>query len=178
MASAISFNFNSAVGFNLHLPELMNFVSQLGEGEYTLTVEKRKKKRSLNANAYLWEMCNQLAIELSKEGEIYTKEDIYRKAIKESGIYKDFPNLSPKDADTLRHAWEMLGVGWITEQVDYMPDGENVIIRCYYGSSQYNTKQMSRIINHIVEDCNAVGIETMSDRERSLLIEQWGKSSA
>ena len=101
-------------------------------------------------------------------------QDIYRDAIKRCGIYKDFSGLSSKDADTLRHAWEMLGTGWITEQVDFMPDGENVVIRCYYGSSQYNTKQMSRIINYIVEECNEQGIDTMLEQERTLLLQEWG----
>ncbi len=174
MPSELNFDFRSISSFNFHMPTLLNFISQLKEGEYTLEIKKKKKRRSLNANAYLWEMCSQLAEELSKDGKIFTKEDIYRKAIKDCGIYKDFSGLTSKDAETLRHAWEMLGTGWITEQVDYMSDGENVIIRCYYGSSQYNTKQMSRIINHIVEDCKAVGIETMSEQERSLLLEQWG----
>jgi hypothetical protein len=173
MASEINFDFNSVSSFNFHMPSLLNFISQLKEGEYTLKVEKKRKRRSLNANAYLWEMCNQLAIELTKDGQVYTKEDIYRNAIKCCGIYKDFAGLSVKDADTLRHAWEMLGTGWLTEQVDYMPDGENVIVRCYYGSSQYNTKQMSRIIDHIVQDCKSVGIDVMTEQERSLLLQEW-----
>lgn len=175
MATKINFEFNSISSFNFHMPTLLNFIAQLKEGEYTLTIEKKKKRRSLNANSYLWEMCNQLSIELSKDGTVYTKEEIYRDAIKHCGIYKDFAGLSVKDADTLRHAWEMLGTGWITEQVDYMPDGENVTIRCYYGSSQYNTKQMKRITDYIVENCKEQGIDTMTEQERSLLLEQWGK---
>ncbi len=173
MASELNFDFSSVSSFNFHMPTLLNFISQLNEGEYTLEIKKKKKRRSLNANAYLWEMCNQLALELSKDGTVVTKEDIYRDAIKKCGIYKDFFGLSKRDADTLRHAWEMLGTGWVTEQVDYMPDGENVVIRCYYGSSQYNTKQMSRIINHIVEECREQGIDTLSEQERSLLLSEW-----
>ena len=111
MASELNFDFNSISSFNFHMPTLLNFISQLKEGEYTLRIEKKKKRRSLNANAYLWEMCNQLAQELSKDGVVYTKEEIYRKAIKHCGIYKDFSGLSVKDANTLRHAWEMLGTG-------------------------------------------------------------------
>lgn len=175
MASELNFDFSSISSFNFHMPTLLNFISQLKEGEYTLEIKKKRKKRSLNANCYLWEMCNQLAVELSKDGEIYTKEDIYRDAIKRCGIYKEFSELSPKDAQTLRHAWEMLGTGWITEQVDYTPDGKNVDIRCYYGSSQYNTRQMSRIIEFVVEECKQQGIDTMTEQERSLLLQEWNK---
>lgn len=135
---------------------------------YTVEITPKRKKRSLNANGYMWELCEKLA-----EANGITKEDVYRKAIKEVGVFKDFSSLSESDAKTLRTAWEMLGTGWLTEQLDYMPDGEHIIIRCYYGSSRYNTKQMSRLIDNIIEDCIACGIETMTPAELSLLKGAW-----
>lgn len=139
----------------------------------SVKIAKYREKRSLNANSYLWLMCNKLAEKLSDEKVKYSKEDIYKRAIKEIGIYKDFENLPPKDAKTLRTAWEMLGTGWITEQVDFMPDGENVVIRCYYGSSTYNTKVMSRLIDNVVQDCQSVGIETKTPNEIANMLSLW-----
>lgn len=141
----------------------------------SIKIDKYREKRSLNANSYFWLLCNELAGALSDEKVKYTKEDIYRKIIKESGVYKDWEGVSPTDAKTLRTAWEMLGTGWITEQVDYMPDGENVIVRTYYGSSQYNTKQMSRLIDNIVQDCQAAGINTKTPDEIANLLSLWGE---
>ena len=150
--------------------EAKGIVDGMQDGKiYTLEVKRKTKKRSLNANAYMWELCQQLA-----EVNGITKEEVYRNAIKDVGIFKTFVDLKPKDAETLQTAWQMLGTGWITEQVDYMPDGENVIIRCYYGSSKYNTKQMARLIDYIVQDCKACGIEVLSDAELSLLEQEWG----
>ena len=140
----------------------------------SIKISKFREKRSLNANAYFWLLCGELAKKLSGEKVKYTKEDIYRRSIKEIGVYKDWEDLSPADAKTLRHAWEMLGTGWITEQVDFMPDGENVIVRTYYGSSQYNKKQMARLIDNIVQDCQAVGIETRTPNEIAEMISLWG----
>ena len=140
----------------------------------SIKISKYREKRSLNANAYFWKLCGELAQVLSDTTKTkHTKEDIYRNAIKESGIYKDFQGLSQTDAKTLRHAWELLGTGWITEQVDFMPDGENVIVRCYYGSSTYNKKQMSRLIDNIVQDCEAVGIETRTPNEIAEMLSLW-----
>lgn len=130
-------------------------------------------KRSINANNLCWELCKKLAENQSKHGVVHTKEDIYRRAIKEVGIYKDFENLKPDDAKTLRHAWELLGTGWVTEQVDFMPDGENVVVRCYYGSSQYSSKQMSRLINGLIQDCVACGVEHRSPSEVASILERW-----
>lgn len=138
-----------------------------------IKIAKHRKKRSNDANSYFWTLCGKLADKLSNDGDIHTKEEIYKRAIQEIGVYKDFCNLSPSDAKTLRHAWEMLGTGWITEQVDYMPDGENVIVRCYYGSSRYNTKQMSRLISGIVQDCEAVGIETKTPDQIAEMLSLW-----
>lgn len=152
----------------------MNLYDELHESEkLSIKIGKYREKRSLDSNSYMWLLCGKLAEVLSDEKEKYTKEDIYRNAIKEIGVWKDFAGLSPSDAKTLRHAWELLGTGWITEQVDYMPDGENVIVRCYYGSSQYNTKQMSRLISNIVQDCEAVGIETKTPDEMANMLSLW-----
>lgn len=175
---------NFKVGFMSNTAELtltineknsaMKLFDEFGsDTKLSIKIDKYREKRSKKANAYFWELCGKLAIALSAEGGKHTKEDIYKDAIKEIGVYKDFENISPMDAKTLRHAWEKLGVGWITEQVDYMPDGKNVIVRCYYGSSCYNTKQMSRLINNIVQDCQAVGIETKTPEEIANLLSLW-----
>lgn len=144
-----------------------------GEKKLTFKISKYREKRSLDANAYMWLLCTKLAEERSKEGVKVTKEDVYREQIKDLSIYRDYNDLPLPEAKTLQTAWQMLGTGWITEQVDYSPDGENVTIRCYYGSSQYNTKQMSRLIDNIVQDCQAVGIETKTPNQIAELISLW-----
>lgn len=104
-------------------------------------------------------------------GKLHTVE-IYKGIVREIGPYKEF-TMTTDEAKTFRVVWERLGIGWPVEQVDYTPDGDRVVLRAYYGSSTYNTKQMSLLIDRVIQDCQAVGIETMSDRERSLLLEDW-----
>ena len=153
----------------------MNCFDELNNTELTIKLSKFKKKRSLDSNAYMWTLCGKLAEKLCDTTKVkHTKEDIYRNAIREIGVFKDFQGLSPTDAKTLQTAWGMLGTGWLTEQVDFMPDGENVIIRCYYGSSTYNQKQMTRLIDNIVQDCQAVGIETKTPAELAEMLSLWG----
>lgn len=67
----------------------------------------------------------------------------------------------------------MLGTGWITEQVDFEADGDHVRVRRYYGSSTYNTRQMSRLIDNLVQDCKAVGVETLTPAELARLKGAW-----
>lgn len=144
----------------------------LKDCDVDVKIKKHRKKRSADANAYCWVLCQKLAEKLSENDPKMTKDEVYRLAISKVGIFKDFCGLVESDAKTLRHAWEMLGTGWITEQVDYSPDGETVTVRCYYGSSTYNTKQMSRLIDYLVEDCKELGIETLSPDELRRLYAQ------
>jgi hypothetical protein len=48
-----------------------------------------------------------------------------------------------------------------------------VVVRAYYGSSTYNTRQMSRLIDSVVEDCKAVGVETLSPDRLESMKEDW-----
>lgn len=138
---------------------------------YDLKITEHREKRSLDANAYAWTLMDKLADAIGT-----TKEEIYREKVREFGPFRDF-TLTPQEAKSFRVAWSMIGTGWPTEQVDYAPDGERVIIRAYYGSSTYNTKQMSRLIDSIVEDCKTVGIETLTPDKLAMLKEDWKRAS-
>ena len=74
---------------------------------------------------------------------------------------------------TFQVVWERQGAGWPTELEDYAPDGDRLVIRAYYGSSTYNTKQMSRLIDWVIEECKEQGIETMTPEELARLKEDW-----
>lgn len=136
---------------------------------YDIEIKVHRKKRSLDANAYAWVLLDKLSAALQCK-----KEELYIEYIKYVGVFKDFC-LTEEEAKTFRTAWSMLGTGWPTEQVDYAPDGERLVIRAYYGSSTYNTKQMSRLIDAIVEDCKEVGIETLTPQELDAMKSRWGE---
>ena len=64
------------------------------------------------------------------------------------------------------------GLGWQVETLESKLKGcTNVVL--YYGSSSYDTKQMSMLIDNIVQDCKALGIETMTPRELQALKDGW-----
>lgn len=143
---------------------------RLKDGDVEVTIEKYSEKRSKNANRYCWVLCTRIA-EVRDVNE--TKEDVYRKAIREVGIFKDYPDLTEDRAKTLSVAWGMIGTGWFTERVDYEPDGEHFTVRCYYGSSQYNARQMNRLIDYLVQDAQALGIPTETPDEIAKIKSLW-----
>ena len=60
--------------------------------------------------------------------------------------------------------WGHNGLGWIADTTESkLPGCTNVIL--YYGSSTYDKSQMARLIDNIVQDCKAVGIETATPAE-------------
>lgn len=153
----------------------MNLFDKLSSAEkLAVSIGKYREKRSLNANGYMWALCGELAKKLSNDKVSYTKEDIYRDAIKEVGVWYD-DEIEPEKVQRRCKSWELIGTGWLTERVDFSADGEKEIIRFYYGSSQYNKKQMSRLVDNIVQDCQAAGIETKTPEELERMKALWGE---
>lgn len=139
---------------------------QVSDG-WQIDCNKQKKKRSLDANAYAWVLIDKLATVLQKP-----KTEIYKQYIKDVGGNSETVCVVNKAVDKLCSSWSKNGLGWQTDTMASKIDGcTNVIL--YYGSSEYDTRQMSRLINLIVEDCKMQGIETMTPDELSALLDRW-----
>lgn len=137
---------------------------------YDADLKVHREKRSLDANSYMWKLLDELAKVLCR-----TKEDLYRDYIKRFGVFRDY-HLPPDEAKSFQTAWSMLGTGWLTEQVDYTGDGNLIVIRAYFGSSRYNTKQMARLIDMVVEDCQEQDIETLPPDKLYAMKLDWRKN--
>lgn len=134
-------------------------------------VKEVKKKRSTNANNYFWRLLQ----ELCEVQNLDTIEE-YKKRVKELGIFRRF-RIEPKDVKTFEIMWQDKGIAWFCEIADteYIGNVEFKIIHAYYGSSSFNSKQMSRLIDNLVQDCQAIGIETKNRAEIDSLLKEWDK---
>ena len=128
-------------------------------------IEVKRKKRSNNANSYFWELLQKLCFELNLD---LIQE--YRKRVKELGICQTFV-LDTHNLATFEFLWSSRGIGWFTEKVDENED--KTTINAYYGSSSYNSKQFSRLLDNLIQDCRSVGIQTLEDREIEELIRSY-----
>lgn len=134
----------------------------------SLKVCKYKQKRSLDANAYCWVM-------ISKIAEVTNQRvtDIYRAAIKEVGGNSDTVCVQDHAVEQLCAGWQRNGIGWVTDTMPSKIEGcTNVIL--YYGSSTYDSAQMHRLIEIILQDCTELGIEVKSAEEIDSLLNSWG----
>lgn len=150
----------------------LDIVEQL-KNENKLNIEMKKwyKKRSLDANAYCWVLCNNIANELSKNG-ITTKEEIYRDAILQVGSFEPFI-VQEKTFEKFKRIWEKQGLGFLVQEVSRQD--KCVKVNCYYGSSTYDSKEMSLLIEILIQLAKSLNLETKSQSEINSLLESWDK---
>ena len=144
-------------------------LEEIKDNKLSIEIKKYRKKRSLDANAYFWKLLQ----EICEKQDLNTIEE-YKRRVKELGIFKQF-KLMAQDIKTFEKIWTDRGIAWFCEIVDteYIYNTEFKIVNAYYGSSSYNTKYMSRLIDNLVQDCRAVGIETKSKEEIESLLNSW-----
>lgn len=131
-------------------------------------IKEYREKRSLDANAYAWVLLGKLQNKLN-----VPKEDIYRDLIRNIGSYEVIP-IKNEAVDKFREAWSIKGLGWLTETTESKLEGYTNIL-AYYGSSIYNSKEMTRLIELIIQECNQLDIETKSEAEINSLLKEWDK---
>lgn len=134
----------------------------------SVEIKKYRQKRSLDANAYCWVLCQKLSEKLN-----CTKEDIYKEAIRKAGQF-DFIAVANKAVDQFIKAWQSKGLGWYAEALESKIEGCKKVM-VYYGSSVYNSKEMAHLIDYIVSECKQQGIETLTPAELAKLKQEWGK---
>lgn len=157
------------VAFGVPRSEAVNDLNRLKDKSldgYILTLRKRRKK-SMNANSYLWVLCTKIAEKIGK----ITKEDVYRMAVREVGAYMDGVFLLD-EADEVIEVWGQNGIGWFAEK--YHSTDTVMVIRLYKGSSVYDGEQMRRLIDYVVDEAQAQGIDTMTPDELEHLKQMWG----
>lgn len=138
--------------------EIAQYLWELDQ-EKKYEIKEYHEKRSLDANAYCWVLCKELADKLN-----ITKEEVYKKNIKETGKFEIIP-IKNEAVDTFIRAWSSRGIGWLCDIFgeSKIEGYTNVII--YYGSSQFNTKEMTVFLNGIIQECESVGIPTLTEEQ-------------
>lgn len=142
---------------------------ELYDKDINIEIKKYSKRRSLDANAYCWSIIDQIA----KKQHI-KKSEVYRNAIRDIGGVSDIVCVASEAVEHLCKGWEAHGEGWQTEAVESANEGfTNVTL--WYGSSVYDTGQMSALIDSLKQDADGLGIVTMTEKETDRLLMLWGK---
>lgn len=131
--------------------------------ELIITAKPHKAKRSLDANAYFWVLCDRIAKRLSSD-----KWTIYLLQLSKYGVFADL--------QIMTQALEILKEKF--RYIEVLQEGEeSSTVRCYFGSSTYNTKEMSDLIHGTVSDAGSLGIDTATPEEVERMLAIWKGSS-
>lgn len=131
-------------------------------------IKKAANRRSRDANAFAWVLIDKIAEKMH-----LGKSDVYRSAIREIGGVSETVCVRDMAVERLRSGWEKNGIGWQTETMpSKLPGCTNVVL--YYGSSTYDTAQMSRLIDLLIQEAEQLGIPTLRD-EATELLGKWEK---
>lgn len=140
---------------------------ELHEQLLDIELKPHKEKRTRDQNAYMWVLCDRIAAAANVD-----KLDVYREAIRSIGGVSETICVKSKAADAIRECWQAKGLGWITDTFPSKIDNcTNVIL--YFGSSTYNTKQLAAMIDHLIQDAKALGIETDTPEKLAQLQAEW-----
>lgn len=164
---SIDFNGNMTVSFPIEKESksvVKAFFDKLANLKDKLIIEVKeyRKSRSLNANSYLWVMLNEMGNVLKT-----SKEEVYFEMLKrygQGGVVKIPHNM----AGMFERAYKY------HEKHEKLQDEEKATYyRFWVGSSEYDTREMSILIDGVVSECKELGIETMTPAELQLLKEGW-----
>jgi hypothetical protein len=135
----------------------------------SIEVKPFRQRRSLDANAYAWVLMDRLAAVLGKP-----KTEIYREYIREIGGNCETICVRNEAVDKFCRGWSHNGLGWVTETFPSKIEG-CTNVNLYYGSSTYDTAQMSRLIDLAVFDCKDNGIPTETPDQIAEMKSLWGE---
>ena len=158
----ISFEVDERNDFELLVDEMK------GLEKLSIDIKPFRQRRSLDANAYCWVLIDKIA---ESFGE--SKESVYRQYITNIGGNSEVVCVKNNAVERLCRGWQRNGLGWQTETFESKIEGcTNVTL--YYGSSVYDSAQMSRLLDLIVQDCKQLGIPTETPNEIARLKSMWG----
>ena len=140
---------------------------ELRDKPLNIEIKKYRQKRSKNANDYLWTLCTKIA-----EDQHVTVDEVYRKEIREAGVCVAMSVLT-RYYERTASAWGERGIGWFLEKTGEYDN--TTFFLAFYGSSIYDSVEMSRLIEHTIQDAKVLGIETATPEELSLLMDSWEK---
>lgn len=131
-----------------------------------IKVVKHRKKRSKDANAMLWACLGELASALRAD-----KWDVYLQMLKRYGKFT-YICVKPGVVEAVKAQWrECEEIG----EID-INGSKAVQLLCYFGSSTYDTKEFSVLLDGVISEMLEIGITPPPGKHIKEALEQWEKS--
>lgn len=137
-------------------------ISALKRGDYEISIVKAKKGRSLAQNRLLWELLGQIS--MKENGNTNEDVNIYCQLIEQSGAKCEYM-LVPADEGVLDRLRRVYRAVKVLQRRNY--NGKDMwMVKCFYGSSKMDTKEMGVLIDKTIERAYMAGIDVEPWREK------------
>lgn len=137
-------------------------------GLLDIKVEPHRAKRSLNANGLLWKCISDISKAIGAD-----KWKIYLSLLRRYGEYT-YVCVKPQAVEMVKRQWrECEEIGTIK-----INGADAVQMLCYYGSSTYDTKQFSVLLDGTISEMKEMGLEPPTDEQMRHSLEAWEKMTA
>ena len=146
----------------------------LKECELDIQIKKHRDHRSRDANNFCWALCTMIAEAMRPS---IPAVDVYRQAVRDVGEYLPVPIRDDMVANTQR-LWAENGTAWFVDVIDDSKLPGYKLCHIYYGSSTYDTKTMSRLIDYLIADAENMGIKIPASKDQIDTYKRlWGEQS-
>jgi hypothetical protein len=142
---------------------LSELIKKANEKPYTVEIEPLKKKRSLDANGYLWVLLQKIAEALHT-----TKDEIYLEMLSRYGVFTHIV-VKPNVVERVKDEWRT-----VRELGEVTINGKTGIqLQCFFGSSTYDQKEFAHLLDGTISEAKEIGVDTASQAETERMIREW-----
>jgi hypothetical protein len=142
---------------------LSELVKRVNEKPHTVEIEPLKRKRSLDANAYLWVLMGKMAEVLKT-----SKDEVYLEMLDRYGIFTHIV-VKPNMVEKVKAEWKI-----VRELGEVTINGKvGIQLQCYFGSSTYNQKEFAHLLDGTISEAKEIGVDTASQAETERMIREW-----
>lgn len=135
----------------------------LDDGEYMVSIEPKRKKRSLDQNRYFWALLGEIS--KKENGDLREVENLYTHLLQMSGA--KYETLIIKHEALERFKGLVRHVKVIKQQVINHELYDTIY--AFYGSSTFDTSEMAQLIDKTLDYAYEVGVNDVHNYWRELL---------
>ena len=132
-----------------------------------IEIKAMRRHRTLDANALLWACIGDIAKAIMAD-----KWDVYLTMLRRYGQYT-YVCVKPDAVEMVKRQWretEVIG--------DYLVNGQKAVqMLCYYGSSTYDTKAFSALLDGVISEMVEMGLTPPDRGEMKRTLEEWEKKN-
>ena len=128
-----------------------------------ITINKHSEHRSLDANALCWKLCTEIANVLRT-----SKDEIYIELLKRYGQSDIMSVRSDVNVKPYFKYFEEAGQGKVNGKLF-------THYKVFKGSSEYDTREMSILLDGIVSEAKELNIPILTKSELELMKSEWGR---